>query len=58
MGPVRGQVVKFTGSASVAQGFTGLDPGHRRGTTHLATLGRHPTQLNLKDLQLEYTTMH
>ena len=37
------QVVKFTCSTSAAQGFTGLDPGHRHGTTHQAMLRRHPT---------------
>ena len=30
-------------SASVAQGFTGLDPGHGHGTAHQATLRQCPT---------------
>ena len=29
-------MVKFVLSASAAQGFTGLDPGHGHGTTHLS----------------------
>ena len=37
------QVVKFMHSDSVAQGFTGSDPGHRHGTTHQAMLKQHPT---------------
>ena len=53
-----GQVVKFTHSALVAQGFAGSDPGRRRGTVHQVTLRRRPTWDNQKDLQLEYTTMY
>ena len=40
------QVVKFACSASVAQGFAGLDPGRRHGITHQAMLRQHPTQHN------------
>ena len=32
--PATGQMVKFTGSALVAQGFTGSDPGRGHGTAH------------------------
>ena len=53
-----GQVVKFACSASVVQGFTGLDPGHGPSTAHQAMLRRRPTEHNQKDLQLEYTTMY
>ena len=35
-----GRMVKFTCSASVAQGFAGSDPGSRHGTTHQAMLRR------------------
>ena len=38
-----GQVVKLAHSASAAQGFDGLDPGHRHGTAHQAVLRRCPT---------------
>ena len=34
----RAQVVKFTRSASEAQGFAGSAPGHRPSTTHQAML--------------------
>ena len=37
-----GQVVKFSGSPSATQGFTGSDPGHRRGTAHQVMLGWWP----------------
>ena len=37
-GQPHGGVVKFVRSASVAQGFTGSDPGHGNGTTHPAML--------------------
>ena len=47
-------MVKLVHSASVAQGFAGLDPGHRCGTAHQAMLRQHPTQHNQKDPQLEY----
>ena len=43
LGLPRGQVVKFTRYALVAQGFTGSDPGRGHGTTHQAMLRRHPT---------------
>ena len=33
---------------SAAQGFTGSDPGHGHGTTHRATLRRHPTTENIQ----------
>ena len=42
-GQPRGRVVKFACSASLAQGFTGLDPGHGHGTAHQAMLRRRPT---------------
>ena len=52
-------MVKFAHSASVDQGFTGLDPGCGFVTAHQAMLKQHPTQHNqTKDLQLEYTTMY
>ena len=51
-------MVKFTHSASVAQGFTGSDPGHGHGTTHQAMLRLHPTWNNQRQSQLEYTTMY
>ena len=35
-----GQVVKFTHSASAAQGFISLDPGRGHGTIHQAMLRR------------------
>ena len=38
-----GRVVKFTHSASVAQGFAGSNPGRGHGTAHQAMLKRHPT---------------
>ena len=38
-----GWVVKFTSSASAAQGFTGSDPGQGHGTAHQAMLRQHPT---------------
>ena len=43
----RGCVVKFGCSASLAQGFPGLDPGHRYSTAHQAMLRRasHMPQL-------------
>ena len=37
-----GPVVRFAHSALVAQGFAGLDPGHRRVTTHQAMLRQNP----------------
>ena len=37
-----GRVVKFVCSALAAQGFLGLDPGHRHGTAHQAMLRWHP----------------
>ena len=37
------QVVKFEHSAAAAQGFTSSTPGRGHGTTHQATLRRHPT---------------
>ena len=45
-------------SASVAQGFTGSDPGHGPSTAHRTMLGKSPTQQNQKDLQLEYTATY
>src|SRR3712207_2842374 len=57
-GRPHGQLVKFTCSASAAQGFTGLHPGHGTSTVHQAMLGQHPTWQSQKDLQLEYTTMY
>ena len=39
---LQGRAVKFTCSALVAQGFTGLDPGYRHGTAHQAMLGGMP----------------
>ena len=42
-GQPHGRVVKFARSTSAARGFAGSDPGHGRGTTHQATLRRHPT---------------
>ena len=39
----RGRVVKSTRSASVAQGFAGLDPGRRYDTAGQAMLRRRPT---------------
>ena len=51
-------MVKFKHSASVAQGFVTLDPGHGPSTTHEAMLKWCPTWQNQKDLQLEYTTMY
>ena len=47
-GQSHGQVVKFEQCASVAQGFTGSDPGHRHGTTHHAMLRQHPTEQTKK----------
>ena len=43
LGLARGQVVEFACSASAAQGFTSLDPGHGHGTPHQALLRQHPT---------------
>ena len=43
LGPPRGRVVKNAHSASVAQGFAGLDPGRGHGTAHQAMLRRRPT---------------
>ena len=40
-------------SASVAQGFAGLDPGCGRGTVRQAMLRRHPACHNWKDPQLK-----
>ena len=54
----RGRVVKFTCSASVAQGFADLDPGPRHGTAHQAMVRWHPTCHNWKDPQLKYTTTY
>ena len=58
VGPARGQVIGFTCSASVAQGFASLGPGLGHGTAHQATLRQCPTCHNWKDPQLKYTTMH
>ena len=43
----RGQVVKFACSTSVAQGFTGSDPGHGHGTAQLGhgAAASHMSQL-------------
>ena len=57
-GQPHGLVVGFARSSSAAQSFTGSDPGCGPGTTHQAMLKWRPTQHNLKDLQLEYTTMY
>ena len=46
-------MVKFSPSASAAQGFTGSDPGCGHGTAHQAMLRRHPTCHNWKDPQLK-----
>ena len=51
-------MVKFTCSASVAQGFAGSDPGRRHSTAHQAMMRWQPTCHNWKDLQLKYTTMY
>ena len=40
-----GPMVKFVHSASAAQGFTSLDPGHGHGTAHQATLRQRHSQL-------------
>ena len=56
-GQPRGPVVKFTRSALAIQGFAGLDPRHRHGTTHQVMLSLCITQHNQGDLQLEYTTV-
>ena len=45
-------------SAAAAQGFVGSDPGRVHVTTHQATLRRHPTCHNQKNLQLRYTAMY
>ena len=45
-GPPRGRVVKFVRSASVAQGFTGSNPGRGPSTAHQAMLREHPTYHN------------
>ena len=42
-GRLRGRVVKFTRSASVAQGFSSSDPEGGHGTTHQARLRQRPT---------------
>ena len=42
----RGQVVKNAHSPSVAQGFTGSDPGRRPSTAYQATLRWRPTWQN------------
>ena len=55
---LRGRVVKFTHSASAAQGFTGSNPRHGHGTTHQAMLGWRPICHNQKDPQLKYTIMY
>ena len=47
-----GRVVKFTCSASPAQGFTSLDPALQ------AMLRWHPTCHNQRHSQLEYTPMY
>ena len=57
-GQPRGQVVKFTCSASAAQGFAGSDLGRQHGTAHQAMLRRHPTCHKQRHSQLEYTTMY
>ena len=41
-GRPRGQVVEFSCSSSVAQGFTSSDPGRRHDIAHQATLRRRP----------------
>ena len=41
-----GLVVKFTCSASAAQGFASLDPGLGHGTTRQAMMRQHPTCTN------------
>ena len=51
-------MVKLAHSTSVAQGFTGLDPGGGHGTAHQAMLRQRLTQHNQKDLQLQHTTMY
>ena len=38
-----GRVVKSACSGLAAQGFTGLEPGRRHGTTHPAMLRQRPT---------------
>ena len=48
-----GRVVKFVRSASVAQGFTGSNPGHGHDTAHQALLKWHPTCHNWKNPQLK-----
>ena len=45
-GWARGRVVKFAHSTAEAQGFSGSDPVRGHGTTHQATLRRHPTYYN------------
>ena len=57
-GQAHGQVVKFTCSASAAQGFAGSDPGHGHDTIPQAMLRWHPTCRNQKDPQLKYATMN
>ena len=41
-------MVKFVGSASVAQGFAGLAPGHRPSTAHQAMLRWRSHMLQLE----------
>ena len=41
-----------------AQYFVGSNPGRGHGAARQATLRRHPTSHNRKDLQLRYTTMY
>ena len=45
-GQPRGRVIKFTRSASAAQGFARSDPGWEHDTAHQAMLRRRPTCLN------------
>ena len=51
-------MVTFVLFTSGPWGFTGLDPGLRRGTAHQAMLRWRPIYHNQRDLQLEYTTMY
>ena len=51
-GRPHGRVVKFAHSASPAQGFSGLDPGHGHGTAHQPMVRRRPTCHNQRHSQL------
>ena len=53
-----GQVVKFTPSPPVAQGFASLDPGRGHGTARQAMLRCRPKQHSQRNSQLGYTTMY